>query len=300
MAGIFDFLASDDPEWLSSSEENAKRAEIAADNAQASAGSANNSAEEAKHYVELAAGVVSGVALFNERSGLVYPQSGDYTAAMVGARESTWLPTWNDISSKPNVAISSNPTSVTGLWTFTGTTPNEGVGLRFGNNNSEIRVSNLTSDIEIMHGDSKAILGLQADGVIFAKTSTGTKYRYYTEANPFPIASNYKLSTLPGAASITINATDASVFHITLDRVTTNLTFPSFNGEPSFRQITLLVLQDAFGARTISWPSNVKWSQGRAPQLSLGANIMDVLTLASYDNGVTWLGFFNGGWFNMN
>jgi len=41
-------------------------------------------------------------------------------------------------------------------------------------------------------------------------------------------------------------------------------------------------VQDVFGDRAINWPLNVKWSQDRKPQLSLEANIMDGLTLASY------------------
>ncbi|AWA69295.1 TPA: hypothetical protein ACYFBF_003351 [Klebsiella pneumoniae] len=300
MAGIFDSLATDDPQWISSSEENAKRAELAATSAINSQSSAAADADQAKHYMELAAGAVSGVALFNERHGAVYPQKGDYTADMVGARSVTWSPGWNDITSKPDVAVKTTAQTITGLFSFNATTPNEGVGLAFGANGSELRMNNLTTDLEIMHGNSKAILGLQEDGVIFAKTSTGMKYRYYTEANPFPIASNYKLQTLAGADSIKIDASTASVFHITLDRASTNLTFAPYGGESAFRQITLLVLQDVFGDRAINWPANVKWSQDRKPQLSLDANIMDVLTLASYDSGNTWLGFFNGGWFNMN
>lgn len=109
-----------------------------------------------------------------------------------------------------------------------------------------------------MHGNSKAILGLHEDGIIFAKTST------------------------------------ASVFHITLDRVSTNFIFPPYGGEAAFRQITLLVLQDVFGDRAINWPSNVKCSQHRKPQLPLETNTMDVLKLASYEDGNTWSGFFNG------
>lgn len=38
-----------------------------------------------------------GVSSFNGRSGAVVPQSGDYTAAMVGARASDWTPTASDV-----------------------------------------------------------------------------------------------------------------------------------------------------------------------------------------------------------
>lgn len=39
----------------------------------------------------------TGVTTFNNRTGAVTPQSGDYTAAMVGARPDTWTPTASDV-----------------------------------------------------------------------------------------------------------------------------------------------------------------------------------------------------------
>lgn len=44
---------------------------------------------------------VAGVASFNGRTGVVAPQSGDYTAAQVGARPSTWTPTAEDVGASP-------------------------------------------------------------------------------------------------------------------------------------------------------------------------------------------------------
>lgn len=42
-------------------------------------------------------GGTAGVTSFNGRSGAVTPASGDYTAAMVGARASDWMPTAADV-----------------------------------------------------------------------------------------------------------------------------------------------------------------------------------------------------------
>ena len=42
-------------------------------------------------------GGASGVTSFNGRTGAVTPQSGDYTAGMVGARPDTWTPTAADV-----------------------------------------------------------------------------------------------------------------------------------------------------------------------------------------------------------
>lgn len=43
----------------------------------------------------------TGVTSFNGRSGAVKPQSGDYTAAQVGARPGTWMPTAADVGAVP-------------------------------------------------------------------------------------------------------------------------------------------------------------------------------------------------------
>ena len=39
----------------------------------------------------------NGVTSFNDRTGAVTPQAGDYTAGMVGARPDTWTPTAADV-----------------------------------------------------------------------------------------------------------------------------------------------------------------------------------------------------------
>lgn len=55
-----------------------------------------------KEYVDNAvSGISAGVASFKGRTGAVSPQSGDYTADMVGARPSTWMPTAADVGALP-------------------------------------------------------------------------------------------------------------------------------------------------------------------------------------------------------
>lgn len=51
-----------------------------------------------KNYLD---GVTSGVSSFKGRTGSVTPQTGDYTADMVGARPDTWTPTAADTGAVP-------------------------------------------------------------------------------------------------------------------------------------------------------------------------------------------------------
>ena len=78
-------------------------AEGHADTAAESAQAASDFAAEAEDWskkAEAAAG--GGVLSFNNRSGYVEPQAGDYTAAMVGARPDTWMPSAADVGARPD------------------------------------------------------------------------------------------------------------------------------------------------------------------------------------------------------
>lgn len=47
-------------------------------------------------------GGTAGVSSFNGRTGAVAPEDNDYTAAMVGARPSDWMPTATDVGARPD------------------------------------------------------------------------------------------------------------------------------------------------------------------------------------------------------
>lgn len=55
-------------------------------------------------------------------------------------------------------------------------------------------------------------------------------------------------------------------------------------------ELTLILVQDATGGRTVSWPGSVTWLNGTAPVLHTGAAAIDIVTLISIDGGTTWLG----------
>lgn len=52
-------------------------------------------------FTEDGEGGSGGVESFNGRSGVVVPQTGDYTAEMVGARANDWMPTAGDVGAIP-------------------------------------------------------------------------------------------------------------------------------------------------------------------------------------------------------
>lgn len=63
------------------------------------------------------AGGASGVTSFNGRDGAVTPQAGDYTAAMVGARPDTWMPTAAEVgAATPDDVTAAIQTAILDSW----------------------------------------------------------------------------------------------------------------------------------------------------------------------------------------
>lgn len=301
MAGLFEAISTEDPNFLSDSEKNAQRAEDAANRAEVSADDAAASAADAKDSKEKAAGAVTGVGLWNDRFGYVVPEAGDYTADMVGARADTWVPTWAQVTGKPSVATLNLAQTFTGVSTFNGQLNTDKVGLAFGGNGSSLSFNSTTNDLEIMRGDSTATIGVEADGKLFTRANSGGIKSYFaTDSTTFAssITASYKFLQLqPGNTTYTLSQQDASAFALTLSTNSTSISISSFT-LPDFaaRQITLLLTQGS-GSNMVTWPSNIKWSQGRAPVLSMQAGAIDIISFMTIDNGITWLGFYNGGWF---
>jgi hypothetical protein len=81
-----------------------------------------------------------------------------------------------------------------------------------------------------------------------------------------------------------------SVNRLTLTAANCALTFPT---PVAGKSMTLVLIQDATGGRTVTWPATVKWSGGIVPVLSTGANKVDYFTFLCTD-GSTWTGFIAG------
>lgn len=96
---------------------------------------------------------------------------------------------------------------------------------------------------------------------------------------------------ISGAVAIDLN--NANMYTYTL---TGNVTF-SFSNAPASGTnlaLTLYLIQDGTGGRTVTWPGSVKWPGGVAPTLTTTAGKIDVITLMTYDGGTSYLGFVGG------
>jgi hypothetical protein len=90
-----------------------------------------------------------------------------------------------------------------------------------------------------------------------------------------------------------LDVASQSYFAYTL---TGNVTF-SFSNVPSTGtaiSVTVELLQDGTGSRTVTWPASVKWPGGTVPTLTTTAAKTDIITLLTRDGGTTWFGFVGG------
>lgn len=91
-------------------------------------------------------------------------------------------------------------------------------------------------------------------------------------------------------AAYEIDWSAAGVVELTLTDSPT-LTFANL---AAGRAITLILIQDGTGSRTVTWPASVDWPSTTAPTLSSGANDVDVITMIVRNDGTTVLGFEAG------
>jgi hypothetical protein len=94
-------------------------------------------------------------------------------------------------------------------------------------------------------------------------------------------------------AAYTINLANGNIFELTLtDNCTLSFSNPPAAGKAG--SLTLILIQDGTGSRTITWPDSVTWASGNAPTLSTSAGAVDIIQLFTTDGGTTWRGFLAG------
>ena len=97
-------------------------------------------------------------------------------------------------------------------------------------------------------------------------------------------------ATATGATALNIE--EANVHKVTL---TGNVTF-SFTNVPEggLTPLTIILVQDATGGYTTTWPSGLLWEGGTEPTLVTTAASISIVTLFTDDAGTTWYAFLSG------
>jgi hypothetical protein len=100
------------------------------------------------------------------------------------------------------------------------------------------------------------------------------------------------LTSASTGSSYTMNLANGNVFRLTLT-ATATLAFSNVPAS-NFVSVTVQLVQDGTGSRTVTWPTGTIWAGGTTPTLTLTANHVDVFVLTTHNNGTTWYGFESG------
>lgn len=92
--------------------------------------------------------------------------------------------------------------------------------------------------------------------------------------------------------ALSINLASGNLFTCSLNSNINNITITN---APSGVATGFTIIFTADGtARTITWPTGVKWPGGTAPTPTSSANKIDVYSFLTTNSGVNWLGFIGG------
>ena len=139
-------------------------------------------------------------------------------------------------------------------------------------------IANSSSDVIIKPVvDAKDIIFQQRDGTSILEINDGA-YARFTAAAVAPEA------TLTDASTVTWNALTQSVAKVTLGG---NRTIGLASGGISGAFISILVIQDGTGSRTVTWNAAYEFAANTAPTLTTTANLGDLFVFRY--NGAKWL-----------
>lgn len=100
---------------------------------------------------------------------------------------------------------------------------------------------------------------------------------------------NESITAITAGANTNIDCSLGNNFDITLSSSINSLTFSNVPTNRRLFPCTLIFIQDGVGGRTISWPSSFRWSGRSSPLLTTAAGGIDIITMVTYDGGITWL-----------
>ena len=141
-----------------------------------------------------------------------------------------------------------------------------------------LAITNSSSDVIIKPVvDAKDIIFQQRDGTSILEINDGA-YARFTAAAIAPEA------TLTDASTVTINALTQSVSKVTLGG---NRTIGLASGGVAGAFISILIIQDGTGSRTVSWNAAYEFAADTAPTLTTTANLGDLFVFRY--NGAKWL-----------
>ena len=96
------------------------------------------------------------------------------------------------------------------------------------------------------------------------------------------------------SSGLTLNLANSQLFTVNLN---SNITTVTISNTPSTSGVAVgfsLIFTADGTARSVTWPSGIKWAGGTSPALTSTSGKIDVLSFISTNSGTHWLGFVGG------
>jgi lipopolysaccharide export system protein LptA len=104
------------------------------------------------------------------------------------------------------------------------------------------------------------------------------------------------LVSLDKSGGLTLDLSTGQVFQVTLSSNISSITISNIPDNTStLNSVGFTIIFTADGtARTIVWPTSVKWAGGTAPTMTSTNNKKDIISFLSDSNGTSWYAFVGG------
>ncbi len=149
---------------------------------------------------------------------------------------------------------------------------NQGSGLYLSNSNGEVSLATSGAQRMVISGSS---------GNVSIGTSVSNTKLLVNGTTMSKLLVNESFYTLTSSSNVNINWNDGNKQIITLaHNPIFTFTAPSYG----VGSLTLILGQDNYGNRTVTWPSSVKWPGGTDPVLSTAPGYIDIVTCIYYSS----------------
>ena len=117
------------------------------------------------------------------------------------------------------------------------------------------------------------------------KTLQEIKFRNYKEQR-----SNVTISS----GNCNLNLSNANVFNVSMNANITSINISNTSTESDTIVGFTMILRADGTARSVTWPTSIRWPDAAAPTLTSTNNKVDIVSFVSDNNGANWYGFVSG------
>lgn len=117
------------------------------------------------------------------------------------------------------------------------------------------------------------------------KTLQEIKFKNYKEQR-----SNVTISS----GYCNVNLSNANIFNVTMNANITNVNISNTPTESDTVVGFTMILQADGTARSVTWPTSIRWPDATAPTITSTNNKVDIVSFISDNNGTNWYGFVSG------